>query len=221
MLLVSKSCAAMEHLSWRAPVPGRLLHVRVHGSKRNIDLINAYQYTCHKYNKPCMEARQQWLGALNTLLNELPSRNLVYMAGDFNTSLQKPSAVVGIEHFMDDHGPALGTLHSDSNALHSTMLHHGLIALNTWHPRPPTFISHAASSRLDFILTRSYTADALSKDVKYLLQHPLYPWTGPRHCPILTTVGRNWIYNHRFVSQNWTLSKRKQILQHWKNQDLQ
>ena len=44
MTLISKRLCKPTELSWDEPVPGRLLHVRIHGTSRGIDIINGYQH---------------------------------------------------------------------------------------------------------------------------------------------------------------------------------
>ena len=220
MCLVSTSWKK-DQISWRVLEEGRLLHVRLHGHSRCIDIINGYQYTIHTKDQTCRDNRKRWVDQLDTLLLSLPKRNLLYLGVDLNTSLQQRSSVVGIETFHGDNGSELGTKHADSNQVHSMLKKHGLVALNTWTPRPPTFTSHNASSRIDYIFTRSFTADMVAKDVRYLLNHPLYALTGPRHCPLLTSVRSSWHYKRHSQHSLWTVAMRRQLYAHYKSQDSQ
>lgn len=78
-----------DQISWRVLEEGRLLHVRLHGHSRCIDIINGYQYTMHTKDQTCRDNRKRWVDQLDTLLLSLPKRNLLYLGVDLNTSLQQ------------------------------------------------------------------------------------------------------------------------------------
>ena len=89
-----------EHtLSWKEVIPGHLTQVRCTFVKQQVDLINIYQ---HAWSSKTSEQTQELLtrrsriwGALDGLLQSLPVRSEILLAGDFNTVLEPRTAVSG------------------------------------------------------------------------------------------------------------------------------
>ena len=79
MCMVSKQLCSTHELSWHEPIPGRLLHVRVHGVHRSLDILNIYQ---HVHAPHRLDERSEVWHQLLTLLDNLPRRNTVMLLGD-------------------------------------------------------------------------------------------------------------------------------------------
>ena len=111
MTLISKRLCKPTELSWDEPVPGRLLHVRIHGTSRGIDIINGYQHV-HAHDR--MDDRTIFWDSLQTTMTAIPSRNNMILLGDWNTSLTARTTVTGLETYAMDTGRATGPHHDDS-----------------------------------------------------------------------------------------------------------
>ena len=73
--------------------PGRLLHVRIN-MQQSLDLINVCQYAANDH-KSTPERRYRLLLSLQKTLQSLPSRNVLIMAGDMNTTCTPTEKVCG------------------------------------------------------------------------------------------------------------------------------
>ena len=82
LVLISRRLIAQHLISWQAVLPGRILWVRLHFSQRSVDLVNIYQ---HVWQTDRLEQREEFLQQLGDMLTKIPRRNMIYMAGDFNT----------------------------------------------------------------------------------------------------------------------------------------
>ena len=151
MTIIKKGFCNIDMISWRAVVPGRLLHVRLYLPSSGIDIINAYQDAWIQNDPTCLQHRRELLHACNQLVAGLPQRNVVILGGDLNTSLHRTPHCVGLSDFQDDKGRRSGPRHPDSNLLGDLLLQHGLTAINTWDTKlGPTYTGgHSNKSRID------------------------------------------------------------------------
>ena len=138
MMLIRKTVISQTNLAWKEVVPGRVLHVRLHGRVRHYDLLNVYQYTSGKAH---LDKRNWILTEVTRLIEHLPRRNQFFMGGDFNCHLPKIPDLVGTESYVWEHDRVRGTQHTDSHCLQNLVIRLGLVALNTWNPKlGPTFV---------------------------------------------------------------------------------
>ena len=98
------------------PMPGRLLHCRLHLQKQTIDISGAYQYPWNGSQNQMNRLGHLWQ-KITHLLEALPKRNLLAMLGDFNCSLPDIPRLVGTSTFLTDHGRRHGPQHSDQDFL--------------------------------------------------------------------------------------------------------
>ena len=218
LMMIAKHVASISHIAWQVLHPGRLLHVRIFGTQRNTDLINCYQYTCKLHRAA---DRSTLLQKLADVLDTLPRRNLLYIAGDFNTTLAIQSEVVGVRSYRFQQQKQLGTIHQDWDELHSLCLRHRLIALNTWcADSPPTFSSPTGHSRIDYIFARKQVMDSTSKQVHHLTDFPLLILNGNNHIPLVTEVPSKWIFNQSPRQCGWSKHARDNLYQGWKHDTL-
>lgn len=150
MCMISRKVCAPHAVSWHDPIPGRLLHIRVHGTHNNIDIINVYQHTC----KPAhMEHRSDLWSQLYTLLSPLSSKNVLVLAGDFNCSADQASDAVGYSTFCCDGQRRQGSKHPDSTVLMQLFRQFSIQALNTWDSAagPTIHLTHKNPGSISFV----------------------------------------------------------------------
>lgn len=84
----------MNSLGWDIVTAGRLVHLRIFGMHRPLDIVAIYQ---HVYNgsRECLQKRRVLWQSLDNLLGRLPRRNYLLVAGDFNTSVPDIPHLVG------------------------------------------------------------------------------------------------------------------------------
>lgn len=219
MCMVSKQICSPDMLSWQELVPGRILHVRVHGAHRNLDIINVYQ---HIHTTTRMDARSEVWQHLSSLLGALPRRNTVLLLGDMNTTLQRRSDAVGLDSYAMDMQRSKGPKHTDSNLWMNILTTHALTALNTWrHELGPTyqFTSQGHHSRIDYICCRQHMADSTSRQVIYLHDFPLLNTEHSFHVPMMTSILKVWHHNTTTKPTGWTRSQRLELCHRWQHPD--
>ena len=99
LTLIAKTLCGPDDSAWDEIIPGRLLHVRVFGQSRTLDILNVYQFV-HRHST--LRDRQLLWDKLHATCSTLPKRNTWFLMGDFNTSLQKTSNAVGLADFLQE-----------------------------------------------------------------------------------------------------------------------
>lgn len=217
LTMISKNLCNIHDLTWQVIQPGRILHIRVHGIHRHLDVVNVYQHI-HHANR--MTDRQSVWEALHDLVSTLPNRNTVIIAGDFNTSLRQNCTSVGTSGYLFEGRRLPGPTHSDEHFLQNLLQVHHLSALNTWkHLLGPTYQFLNQTSRIDFIFVQQHLVDDTARDVHYLHDFPLLNLTGARHVPLLCNIRKAWTPAQHEQAQGWTRLQRKELYQHWRQQD--
>ena len=217
MCMISKQLCSSDDLSWHDPIPGRVLHVRVHGTHRSLDILNIYQ---HIHSPHRMDDRTAVWQQLSTVLDNLPRRNTVLLMGDLNTSLLRRSAAVGLDNYVMDLGRSRGPQHSDAHLLMNVLTTYSLTALNTWTvDLGPTyqFPSQTQHSRIDYICCRQHMADATSKQVVYLHDFPLLCTEGSFHVPLMTSILKVWHHSTSSRPMGWTRTQRLDLCHQWQH----
>ena len=185
LILVRRSFCDANHISWQSVVDGRILHVRLNGFTRSVDVIGCNQHAAQRTTRR-LQLRQAFWKALDDYLQQLPKRNVLLMTGDFNcTALPMPGQVGHAAFRWKDHLHA-SAQHSDSAAFQTLIADHGVIALNTWNAAiGPSYINGSHASRIDFAFTRPMYADGPARDVQMLPDAPFLPQTNAGHVPML------------------------------------
>ena len=215
LTMISKSFCNADNISWADVFPGRILHTRLYFPTRALDIVNVYQFV--NGHSRTSERASVWT-SLHSTLNDLPSRNLLVLGGDFNTSLSTASSSVGISSYQIDSRRQIGPFARDEDRLTFLLTQFDLVALNTWTSSlGPTFQSTLHSSRIDFLLTRRIHADSQARNVAYLQDMPLLPLSGPRHFPMLTTLTKLWFQHKVAQPDGWTFQQRCHLRQHWQD----
>ena len=213
LCMISKDLCAMHDLSWQEVIPGRLLHFRIHGRDRDLDFINIYQ---HIHARDRMDDRHHLWMALQTLLTRFPKRNHLTILGDWNTSLRKTSAAVGLDTFLWHENRCGGPNHTDSNILHNILQQFDLIAVNTWNSGlGPTYIFGDQVSRIDFVVCRRCHSDETSKHIQYLEDFPLIGLSGAHHIPQIASLLKVWHPHPADAPVGWTRAQRIALHRQW------
>ena len=170
-------------------IPGRLLHVRIYGGDAAFDCINCYNYVYAK-DKQSMSRRASFWQALARTLDDIPLRNTIMMAGDFNTPHHPHRGYCG-------HGvlPQKNTEPEDASDFTRILEVYNLCLTNTWQTKmnPATFDFQRFQSQIDFIIVRRQLADQLSKQARPLREFlPTVRREGAKHKPIATSIRIRW-----------------------------
>ena len=180
-----KGGAAAGDLEYQVYVPGRLVHVRLHGPKLSADIVGVYQWVLHSRSMDGNAANRSRLWSLlGKLLAALPRRNVLAIAGDLNTPACRLDIHVG--------SGVLQRRRQQDEEFHQLLRVHDLCLLNTWGSaragRCATFCNGKICSLIDFVATRRAITDVQARTAKPL-NIDLAPWRlGPKHKPILGSV---------------------------------
>ena len=170
-----------------APIPGRVLTVRVQQGGMAVYLINVYQKVWNGSHEAKTQ-RAQVLEAIQKQVHAAPARYPLVLAGDFNAALphQPPSTGSAVMRSGN------ATEAPDIQQLQGILRQFDLRALNTYHPQPVkhTFTFHnGETSQIDYIIVRARSANRIAKHTTVLPQARLAQWkTGNAHHPVLASV---------------------------------
>ena len=213
LCLISKKLCNQHDLAWTEIIPGRLVHIRIHGLRKHIDFISLYQHV-HAISR--LDQREEIWHQLGCLLTKLPSKHVLILMGDFNTSLQRSCTAVGAPTYLHEGVHCSGPKHRDMSTLLTTLTSHDLCALNTWNTDAgPTYRFGEQHSRIDFICCRRKHADRTAMNVQYLWHFPLLGLTGSQHVPQVCSVLKVWHTPPRTSQSGWTKSQRLELGQQW------
>ena len=214
LVLILRTLIAQHLISWHDVLPGRILWVRLHFSQRSVDLVNIYQ---HVWQTDRIDQGEDFLQQLGDLLHKIPRRNMIYMAGDFNTSMSLVSDVIGSVYNPANALQKTHQTHTDWRKLHDLLQIHGMVALNTYDASlGGTYIYQEGTSRIDYVFCRKYHVETIAKQVHYLTDFPLLPTNGTYHLPILTNLKKQWHHQTERRSQTWTHANRQLLNKRWK-----
>ena len=176
-----------EHIRARHVVQGRLLHVRIDFSTRNLDLFNFYQQSIsftqsqEHYTRRAMLFRK-----LDAALSALPVRNLLILGGDFNLQASCSPPHVGPRTTLQQGSEQVAR---DLPSFMDCLRKYDLCVLNTWGGRQPyTYVHLEARTQIDFILTRLGDAIGPSKTSAIMPGLHLTGWKDTRHFPVRARV---------------------------------
>ena len=213
LCMVARTLCTEHDISWSDVVPGRVLHVRIHGHSNSIDILNVYQYVGVSANE---EKRQLIWDALQTTIHKFPKRNILILGGDFNSSLQHRSRSVGSGTFANEDKRTKGSTHSDDEVFHNLLKSLDLIALNTWNLDLSATYEHGLHrSRIDFLCCKRLHNDSTARQVHLLHQFPLLHDAGSRHIPLMTSLPRHWHHMTSASKPGWGRKQRMDLHQRW------
>ncbi|CAE7719887.1 unnamed protein product, partial [Symbiodinium necroappetens] len=190
LVMIHKSLVSSSSIRITAPIPGRLILVRLETSPA-ICIIGTYQHVWSEVKGAveCEAEREVFWTRLNELVRGTPWRCQLVLAGDFNTPCQEQAPHVGT-------GLASVTgavRQKDQHRLQQLIVSHNLVALNTWGRRSYSHtyqFDHAGGqhrTQIDFILCRAHHGDPLAKGAR-TIRAPFVPDKGMRHFPILASL---------------------------------
>lgn len=191
--MVAKTLCAGTDLRWNEVLPGRILHVRIMNSTRNIDVLGCYQHV-YRQDSAQLHRREQFWQCLESHLQLLPSRNTVAVLGDFNCCLHASQGTCGSSLFHWNQLHTHGTCHSDHARFLQVLRSGGLVALNTWNDHDgSTYVHQQHASRIDFLCTRQQFADGKARQVQHLWQAPFLSPGFHGHVPLVCNIAMYWI----------------------------
>ena len=213
LCLISRRLCSQNDISWTEIVPGRVVHIRIHGKRHHIDFVNVYQHIHHASR---MDQRGDIWHQLQNLLSKLSTKNTLVLMGDFNTSLQRRTAAVGSPLYRHGDQLCTGPKHSDSFQMLNLLHTFDLIALNAGCPnKGPTYRFGEQHSRIDFICSRRHHADQTSMNVQYLWHFPLLGLSGAQHVPQICSILKEWHQSPPTPMMGWTRNQRLELGQQW------
>ena len=153
---ISAKIATVSDIDFQVWTPGRLLHVRVHGKHFPIDVIAVYQWVDQGLAaQGNLQPRARIWEQLSRVLDSLPRRNVLALAGDLNSVVRPTGAHVG-------HG-VHRTARQPDEELEQLLHTHDLCALNSWKSAKPeaccTFRNGTVRTQIDYIITRRAIVD--------------------------------------------------------------
>ena len=187
-VLVNRQLADSAAIRFREVRVGRILHVQVplrgDSQGRLLNLLCVYVPAKISESKQVYEKRAAVWHALDAVLQALPSRHVLCVAGDFNTDLLQDPPLVGTTYM---HKGKVRTAAQDQPLFQNLLRTHGLHALNTWSNQGTYVDPHGPTSRVDFLLTR--TLQAAGHRVAAQPQMRFASWrAGARHLPLLGLI---------------------------------
>ena len=219
MILVRRSFCNANHISWQSVVDGRILHVRLNGFTRSVDVVGCYQHAAQRTTKR-HQLRQAFWKALDDYLQQLPQRNVLIMTGDFNCTAHAMSGQVGHEVFRWKDQLHASAPHPDSAAFQTLIADHGIVALNTWNATiGPSYINGPHASRIDFAFTRPMYADGPARDVQMLPDVPFLSHPHAGHVPMICHLPALRMQGPKPLPPNIPCQVRQNGYAAWKAQD--
>ena len=190
LMLIHKTLVPSQAIRSVAPIPGRLLQVRLETNPA-IYVVATYQHVWSEQSglDACLASREEFRSQLASTLRSVPWRAQLLVAGDMNTPCitQYPHVGQGVVQ------AAESIRQSDQPRLQELLTQFNLIALNTWgrikHSHTYQF-EHTANihrTQIDFLLYRAQHTDSLAKSAR-TVQAPFVPVSGMRHLPLRTTL---------------------------------
>ena len=176
LTLVNKNFCQIQDVSYASPRPGRLQHIRCHLGSGNVDVVNCYQYTTNvtKERENPSKFRTLFWQELDQLICRAPFRNVLIVAGDFNSTLHTSSSCTPTPEFTD------------------LVQRWSLCSLRS-NDRTPSFVGPTATSHIDYILMRRPQADHAAKQAFRLSHFPLIQGrTYPDHYPLVCSFPLGW-----------------------------
>ena len=147
-----------------ALVPGRALRTQIHTPKGRVAVINIYQHawSYQATTEQNLAQRHKVLDKVSRTIQHIARRDTLIVAGDFNAELLPSQGHTGTAR--DNTARHVGAEASDPQSFTRFIEDCDLIALNTFHCKPPyTYSGQQGNSQIDYVLTRSISADAQAK----------------------------------------------------------
>ena len=194
LFFVCKTVASPQQLKHAALIPGRVVHLRIHGHP-TVDLLGVYQHAWASSQQPqrplehgtqvhqsLLQSRARIWQTIESWTRAIPASNQLLILGDLNCTLlpQEPHVGQGIAHHQT-------RPHADQPILQSMVEALGLTALNTWGRQgrcSGTYLHFQQSVvQIDFMLAR-LPCQPQQRNARALHRAPVVHPTGLRHVPV-------------------------------------
>ena len=175
---------------------GRVLEVRAFlaGSRSTFLAVYQHVWSSAKTQQDNKSDHVSVLSSLTKAVKQVPQRDTLIVAGDFNNSLTTTQSLVG-PHTAQTEDPR-----PDEASLTNLVRRLRLVALNTWHSHPlHTFVQGESKTQIDFVFTREPCSGSQAKRASPLTNFYLGSWKKGGHLPILAAIP---------TMQHWLLPKR-------------
>ena len=212
LIMIKTTIVPREQIAMTEHIPGRLLELTIFGSTV-VHVFGVYQKSFSSAQADCLTQRALVWETVDDCLQHVPRRHLVYLLGDWNTSLLPDAGLVG-----PTQPPRKTARQPDASVFHSLLRSHQLIVLNTWHAWEHTYAAPPAFTRIDFILTRSWQSQSHSRQVTYVCP-PVGEWkNNAKHRMLITTIPRLWQpWKYRSKLQPSSAHIRQTLRQAWQH----
>ena len=177
---------AFRDVSVQELCPGRVLHVQATYTKTGlpITMLAVYQHVwrSHLSTEVNRQLRGVVWGSLRNVLQCVPVRHHVLVAGDLNSSLSPAHPHVG-------YASSSASCPNHCDELQQLLEDCQLTALNTWHAADSyTYQCADVTSQIDFILTRVSTSGGSAKWSCPIGGFPVAGWRQAGHRPLRATL---------------------------------
>ena len=129
------------------------------------------------------------LKSLARCVKQVPARDTLVIAGDFNSSVSPIPRLIGPRTLTPQEA------RPDEAELTNFVRTHHLASLNTWQVRSPhTFEQGDSRTQIDFLLTKVSSSGGSAKQAAPLADFPLGSWKTGGHLPLLAKIKpvRHW-----------------------------
>ena len=222
LIMVHRRVCHADRLGYAEVLQGRIVHLRIHFTNRNFDLISCYQYADTRTSHRDQQRKQFW-AQLQAHASNLPNRNAVMYAGDFNCSLPPDGFHAGTNQFTLQGITRQGPLHRDSVTFQQFLRTQQLVSAGAWNAQdPPTFVNGVHGSKIDHFLLRHADSDFHSKQIVYYPNAEFLPLNGARHIPMICSVRKiPFVFTKAAAMQSCSFFQRLSCRNAWKEQGQQ
>ena len=216
LILIRSQHIQASQIGSVAPIPGRLVHLRLHYRQRACDIICCYNYMDDRTTKR-MQLRQAFWSSLDQCLGTIPNRNSLLVTGDMNCSVAADAPHVGTSLFTWRTRHHKGPQHKDMHFFQKILHKYQMTALNSWDAsQGPTYTNDLTASRIDFFLMRLAEADGIARNVKYMSHADIIPLSGAVHIPMMCSVKKfHFSYQSSSGFSGFTYRQRQQCRLDW------
>ena len=190
MVMIRKSITNVAEVRRDTVIPGRLLRVRfpLGNDGCKLSVICAYQHVWNPKDANIMVKREEFWCKMSQCIGSIPYREHLVLGGDLNVQMTAMYPHVG-------HGAgALSAERApDTDAAHTVLSTHSLVALNTWGKhgsRAHTFAFGKHQAQLDYIIVRQRHSDIQARSSHPIQNCPVGAWRqgGGIHKPVAATL---------------------------------
>ena len=187
MVLLSPDVPA-NTIRWKEHVTGRVLETRFdwHGGLPSWLFINMSGPLPKSY-RPIKQDRAAVLKSLARSVKQVPARDTLVIAGDFNSSVSPIPRLIGPRTLTPQEA------RPDEAELTNFVRAHHLAVLNTWQVSSPhTFVQGDSRTQIDFLLTKVSSSGGSAKQAAPLANFPLGSWKTGGHLPLCPPLAASW-----------------------------